>query len=488
MGGKSEVMTQIPLMWKDDPHFTGLFTRVMLKQLLGSGGLWEIAAKYYPLLGAKSVKMPLPMYTFPSGARLRYSQISGMTDAEALRGLQLSYLGIDEITQLDQKSVQFLLTCLRSEANMNSICVASCNPVKDSWVFDLVSWYLDDEGFVDKEKNGKIRYYVVNDGQFIFADEEEWFKENMPDSVTNSLTGEYIPPKRFCFVQLTIFSNPILLQKNPRYLSELQNLPPHERDAQLYGNWFAKAEKPAYFDRTMVQGKYGERIVDSVPLGATRVRAWDKAATEFIPKINNTDADFTACIGMAKDKLGNYYIYGDFCKENYDPHEKVYGKFRKNSAQRDQIMLEQAHYDGKETYVVIAKDAAADGKTVYEQLARNFLAAGFKVKPSKNTQNQSKWTRFEPFLCACQAGLVHIVESSFPDKRTLEMFYAELEAFNPDPKTGKWRSGRHIKDDVLDCCSDAFALLSTEKIYQVPKLGAFASPPPTTKAIALADM
>jgi len=86
LGGKSEVMTQIPLMWRDDPHFTGLFTRVMLKQLLGSGGLWEIAAKYYPLLGAKSVKMPLPMYTFPSGARLRYSQISGMTDAEALRG------------------------------------------------------------------------------------------------------------------------------------------------------------------------------------------------------------------------------------------------------------------------------------------------------------------------------------------------------------------------------------------------------------------
>ena len=228
-------MTQLPLIWKDDKHFTGMFSRTMIKQLMGSGGLWEIASKYYPLFGAKSVKMPVPMYTFPSGARLRYSQIANMSDAEALRGLQLSYLAIDELTQLDQKSVQFLLTCLRSEANMNSICVASCNPVRDSWVFDLVSWYLDEEGFVDKEKNGAIRYYVVNEGQFVFADYEEWFKENMPHCVTNSLTGEYIPPKRFSFVQLTIFSNPILLQKNPRYLSELQNLPPHERDAQLYG-------------------------------------------------------------------------------------------------------------------------------------------------------------------------------------------------------------------------------------------------------------
>lgn len=85
-GGKSEVMTQLPLMWRDDPNFTGMFTRTMIKQLLGSGGLWEIAAKYYPLFGATSVKMPTPMYTFPSGARLRYSQISGMSDAEALRG------------------------------------------------------------------------------------------------------------------------------------------------------------------------------------------------------------------------------------------------------------------------------------------------------------------------------------------------------------------------------------------------------------------
>ena len=481
-------MTQLPLLWKEDKNFTGLFTRTMIKQLLGSGGLWEIASKYYPLFGAKSVKMPVPMYTFPSGARLRYSQIANMSDAEALRGLQLSYLGIDELTQLDQKSVQFLLTSLRSEAAMNSICVASCNPVRDSWVFDLVSWYLDEQGFVDKEKNGKIRYYVVFEGQFIFADEEEWFLENMPECVTNALNGEYIPPKRFCFVQLTIFSNPILLQKNPRYLSELQNLPPHERDAQLYGNWFARSIKPSFFNRDMVKGKNGERIIDQVPLGAMRVRAWDKAATEFVPKINNTDADFSACIGMAKDKLGNFYIYGDFCKDNYDPHEKVYGKFRKNSAQRDQIMLAQAEHDGRDTYVVVAKDPAADGKAVYEQLSKMFLSSGYKIKPSKSTQSQSKWTRFEPFLCACQAGLVHIVESSFPDARTLELFYSELEAFSPDPTTGKWRSGRLVKDDVLDCCSDAYSFLAGEKVSVLPQLHKLPPPPPSLKATSLFDI
>lgn len=475
-GGKSEVITQIPLMWKDDPNFTGMFTRTEIGQLMGSGGLWETANKYYPLFKAKSVRSPVPMFTFPSGARIRYKQIFNTTDSEKMRGLQLSYLGIDEITQLPREAVLQLLATLRSEANMNSICIGTCNPSKDSWVFELVEWYLDDKGFVDPEKNGKIRYYVTKDGLFVFADEESWFLENMPETVTNSADGSYIPPKKFCFCQLTIFQNKILLEKNPRYLSELQNLPPHERDAQLYGNWLVQKEKAEYFHRSMVRGESGEKVALQVPIGAMRVRSTDKAATEFSPKLNNTEADFTASIGLAKDKDGYFYIYGDFCPESYDPHEKVYGKYRKNSADRDNIMLKQAHYDGKDTYIVVARDAGADAKTVYEQISKKFLSEGFKFKPSGSGYNQNKLTKFEPFLCACQAGLVKIVESSFPDARTLELFYQELEGFDPDPVTGRWRSGRKKKDDWLDAVAEAFIFLSKEKVYTVPKLAVLDNP------------
>lgn len=204
-GGKSEIITQIPLMWRDDPNFTGVFIRNEIGQLMGSGGLWEIANKYYPLFGAKSVKAPVAMYTFKSGARLRFKQVANTKDSEGFRGFSISYLAIDEITQQDPAAVQFLLTTLRSNAKMNSLCIGTCNPNRDSWVYDLVSWYLDDRGYVDKAKNGTIRYYIVKDGGFIFADDEEWFKENMPEAVTNSHTGDYIPPKKFAFVQLTIF-------------------------------------------------------------------------------------------------------------------------------------------------------------------------------------------------------------------------------------------------------------------------------------------
>lgn len=328
-----------------------------------------------------------------------------------------------------------MLTCLRSEAEGNSFLVGSCNPDRTSWVYELIKWYLDDDGFPDQEKVGKIRYYVVHNNDFVFADEEGWFKENMPDAVTNLATGEYIPPSTFCFIQLSVFDNHILLKNNPKYLSILQNLPKHERDKQLYGNWNAVPDQVNYFNRAWVRGIEGERVKQNIPMKTQRVRAWDKAGTEFVTAIKNYP-DFTACIGMAKDLDGFYYIYGDFHPDNHDKHAQVFGKFRKGAGERDAIMLKQAFHDGSDTKIIIAQDAGADGKQVYQDLAKKFTSQGFIVKPSSMATNKSKLTKFEPFCSAAQAGLVYIVESSFPDKRTLEQFYLELENFDGQRSTG----------------------------------------------------
>lgn len=249
-------------------------------------------------------------------------------------------------------------------------------------------------------------------------------------------------------------------------ISELQNLPEHERAKQLYGNWLAEPDSVQYFDRKRVRGIDGERVVKSLPEGCVKVRAWDKSNTEFSPKLQNTDADFTACVGMCKDRHGNYYIYGDFCPTNYDPWEKVYGKFRFGHGKRDNIMLEQAEHDGHDTTVIIAQDAGADGKQIFQQMAKTFLQKGFKVKTAVTSVQTNKFAKFETFLSAVDAGLVYIWEDSFPDKRTLDMFYQELERFSPMRDGKKWRSNRRFKDDVCDVVSDAFNTLATQKSTQ----------------------
>ena len=53
-------------------------------------------------------------------------------------------------------------------------------------------------------------------------------------------------------------------------------------------------------------------------------------------------------------------------------------------------------------------------------------------------------SRFSNFSSAAQNGLIHIVEDSFNNNKTLEAFYKELESFDGT------RSTAHIKDDWVD--------------------------------------
>lgn len=269
-------------------------------------------------------------------------------------------------------------------------------------------------------------------------------------------------------------------------MSELQNLPDHERASQLFGCWNSEPDTVKWFDRKWVRGIDGERVKKSLPIGCSKVISWDKANTEYSPKLKNTDADFTACIHMAKCKNGFYYIYGDFAPTTYDEYEKLYGKFRLASGARDNLMLLQAKHDGADTKIVIAQDVGADGKQVFQEIAKKFVSEGFKVYPSVTGTTKSKAVRFEPFLSAAQSGLVYIIEDSFPDQRTLNAFYRELEQFQPD-ENGKWRSSRKIKDDWCDVISDCFNFLCKDKVITTPNLHRLPQPPLTQKAISLAD-
>lgn len=96
------------------------------------------------------------------------------------------------------------MTCLRSKAANDSFMVGTCNPDPDSWVLDVIKWYLDDDGFPIEEKCGVIRYFVVVNGEFVFGESEQYFIDNHPNSVyiTNRADGStiYIPPKTFTFI------------------------------------------------------------------------------------------------------------------------------------------------------------------------------------------------------------------------------------------------------------------------------------------------
>ena len=468
-GGKSEVISMVDLLFAGDPKYRSIKFRRSYDEIMGANGLWEKAENQYGYFGAKANKSD-KAWTFPSGAKSFYRHMFNEGDEESHRGKGYSAVIFDEINQFTWAQVKMLQTCLRSEASMDSFMIGTLNPSKDSWCMQFVDYYLDqDTGFPDPAKCGKVRHYLIVEGRPVFGPDEQFFIDNHYDlvnPVVNLKTGErnYVRPKRFVFYFFNIFDNEIGMKMNPTYISELNGLPEHERQTQLFGNWFADVPNISLFDRKFLRG-LDPKYPSTIPKDAKCVRAWDKAYKE--PSESYMYPDYSASVKMYRCKRGEYYIVGDYDDKIHDPvkdgQDIIYGRFRKNVGQRDEWMLQQAHLDGDECTVVIPKEGGA-GVAEWEQLRTMFMDEGFKVVGADvGNKKGGKALRFAVFCSAAEQGAVHIMPDTFGNIATLNAFLAELEKFSPDDE-GKWRSTATIKDDWVDVVSDSYIILNKVKI------------------------
>lgn len=450
-----------------DPDFEGVMFRRTSPPLKAAGGLFSEAKKLYAPFSNKIKEAVMEIkFNKTNGGNLKFTHLEHENDAEGNhQGLQYSFVGFDELTHFTMTQFLYLVGRLRSESETDSFCLGTTNPDPDSWVLNFVEWYLDDEGYPDPEKCGVVRHFLIIDEAPVFADTQEQLVEEYPDLcwIDNENTGEkvFVPPLTFCFIGGTIFDNPALIKANPKYLSALKAQTKVNRARLLDGNWYARPEGSNYVTRGMV------KKAPVVPHNAKRVRSWDKAGVE--PSDVNRYPDFTACIGMAKDTEGYYYIYGNFHEDNHDDNSEVYGKFRKRVGVRDQLILKQALYDGDDVEVILPQDPGAAGVSEYEESAKKLLEKGISCKSDPMPSNKSKVTKFSPFASACENGLVYIVESTFPNKITLDKFWKEIESFDGERSTGT------KKDDVPDTVATGFNYLAKKKVlvpFSLPKVSA----------------
>lgn len=457
--GKSRLLLMRPLKHIDDPGFNCVFFRRTTKALEKSGSLWPEGKKLYRPF-KPHIRERDHQIIFKSGATFTMDHLEHEKDAEGNhQGTQYGGILFDELTHFTQTQFLYLIGRMRSEADSDSFCMATCNPDPDSWVYNWVEWYLDDspEGYPDPEKCGKIRYFVIINESPVFADTPEELAEAYPeicyqdDGAGNKI---YVPPLSFAFIGGTIFDNPALLKSNPKYLAALKSQTKINRARLLDGAWRVRAEGSNYWDRKWLHK------VDKMPLNLTCCRAWDKASTE--PSDVNPYPDYTAGSPMmGKDSDGNYYLYWGFDEAITDKGSGITGRFRKRPGERDNLILKQAQKDGTDCTVIFAVDPGQSGKVEFQESSKKLIEKGFCVKPDPTPSNKSKLKRFEPFSSACENGLVSIVESSFPNKATLEAFYKELEAFDGE------RSSANRKDDWADACASAFNYLAQDKV--IPK-------------------
>lgn len=220
-----------------NPGYEAVIFRKTYPEIKNPGGLLSQSQELYTPLGGKLVLNPLE-WRFPSGAKIAFRHLQHAKDVYSYQGAQFTRLAFDEATHFTEEEVFYLLSRCRSTCGIKPLVRMTCNPDADSWLAKFIAWYLTEDGYPDQRKSFMFRYFVRHEGKIIWANSQQELLEEYP----------HLQPKSFTFVPAKITDNPILLEKDPDYVSNLMALHPVERARLLDGNWKIQRSQSLLFD------------------------------------------------------------------------------------------------------------------------------------------------------------------------------------------------------------------------------------------------
>lgn len=282
---------------------------------------------------------------------VKFRYIRNYADAEGYQGRSMDFVGVDELTKHEERSIQVLLSCLRSPKGFKPVFKGTCNPggIGHTWV---------------KEK---------------YINGTDYGKKIIDDTVTGNKI-QFIPAK--------VYDNTILMQNDPNYVKRLENLPEKEKKAFLYGDW------------DIFEGQYfGEfrkdiHVIEPFPIPSH----WDRYITL------DYGLDMLAVYWIAIDTQNNAYVYKEIYQSDLIISEAA-KKIKENTIEN--IRLRYAPPDlwnrrqdtGKSAmdifrengvYLIKAKNDRVQGwynlkewlkpyETKHEQTGEKILASRFKI-------------------------------------------------------------------------------------------------------------
>ena len=221
------------------PGFHAVFFRRNTVQVRNPGGLWDESVKLYgEIPGAKPLKHTLE-WDFSGIGRVKFAHLEHDTTVLEWQGSALPLICFDELTHFSASQFWYLLSRNRSTCGVRPYIRATCNPDADSWVSQLISWWIDpDTGFPIAERAGVLRWFIRVSDELIWADDPAELRERHPE----------IPPKSLTFIPAKLSDNPALMRADPGYLANLLALPLVERERLLGGNWKIRWSGQGLFD------------------------------------------------------------------------------------------------------------------------------------------------------------------------------------------------------------------------------------------------
>lgn len=409
-GGKTYALLLEPLRHINNPDFGGVIFRRDAVQITNEGGLFDTSFNIYGQISGIPKLSPHRSWTFPSGATVSFNHLHNEYDVNDWQGAQIPFIGYDELTHFEESQFWYMLSRNRTTCGVRPYIRATCNPDADSWVAELVSWWIDqDTGYPILERGGVVRYFIRVDGSLKWANTRQELMLDYPGSL----------PKSFTFIPATLDDNKIMNQRDPDYRANLNAMNRVERERLLMGNWKIKPESGSYFPTMFIN------VITAVPSDVkTWVRRWDLAATE--PSEVNPSPSATASVMMGRRENGRFVIADGI---NIRRPANIVRDVIRNTAAQD-----KSNYNRVTT--VIPQDPGQAGKDQSASLI-NYLA-GFRVKSVRETG--PKQTRAEPLSAQWQAGNIDIIAGEWNKD-----YLREMNAFP---------GGDH--DDYVDASSGAF--------------------------------
>ncbi len=384
-GGKSYGLLLEPLRHCRVPGFGAVIFRRTTKQVRNKGGLWDTArAIYGQMPGVEMLDATLKIKLLK--ADITFGHLEYEKDIYNWDGAQIPLLGFDELQHFGRSQFLYLLSRNRSTCGVPAYCRCTCNPDPDSWILELIGWWIGEDGYPIEERSGKLRYFWTANDKFVTARTAAELRE------TYKLAAD-TPIKSVTFIPGAMKYNVIGMEADPSYRANLEMQSEAERARLLLGNWkvrpSGKMFKRAWFkevdadkDRTYV------RVVVGVdPSGGS-----------------GKGHDDQGIVAVAQGSDGKFYVledatcsltpagWGKMAVETYHAHKA-------------DLIVAEGNYGGDmvistiqtvDTYANVQKVTASRGKAVRAQPVASLYEKGVIFHVGAKPELENELAGFDP--------------------------------------------------------------------------------------------
>jgi len=250
-GSKSFSLLMAALYNITDSNFRAIILR---KELDDLADIADTSSMLYNDFGTYNRSKNDMTWNFNNGGWLKFSYHNDDYQSfhDRFQGKQYAYIGIDEITQMQYNKFKYLITANRNAFRYRNHVFGTCNPDPDSWVARFIDWWIGEDGFPIRERDGKIRFcFMPSDyvEDVVWGDTKEEVFEKCKHTIMQHWKPQYerygtpqdLFIKSVCFTEARLEDNIMLMSSDPTYLANLVNQSEEQRARDLDGNWKFKS-------------------------------------------------------------------------------------------------------------------------------------------------------------------------------------------------------------------------------------------------------